>query len=990
MKDLKIICIIIFSGFILSGCGGSGAGSANPATPTLAPTPASVVTSFSINGSTGIINGGRIDISVPFGTNVTALVASFTTAPGYVLFVGTTPQVSGVTPNDFTQPVTYRAISTAIANNKGMANPTDSNSDITYIVAVTVSLSSDNSITSFSLSDGTNSRIGIITGTNISITMPFGTNPTALVATFAVTGSSVRVGDTVQQSGITVNDFTNPIAYTVTAFDGSQQIYMVRVTVALNSAKSVLIFSLTDGTHNGTGVIDQSNQTITVVMPFGTPDLTQLVATFAITGDSVKVGDTIQQSGATVNNFTNSVSYVVTAADESTAAYTVTVTIATSSDKSIIAFSLVQVSSINSGTGVITGQNIAVTMPPLTDTTSLIATFTITGASININGTTQQNGITINSFTSPVIYTIVAADGSTTTYTVTVTVEINTAKAITAFALNGTSGTINGQNISVNVPFGTNTTNLIATFTTTGENVSVNGVTQVSGTTSVDFTTAGGGYSTSSGVISYIPVTYTVTAQDSTTQNYTVGADGSPIPFAFMNGTTGGGSYGTIGVPSILNIPGPRHSGVAWTDTSGNFWLFGGENVSGSGGFFNDLWRYNPSTTEWTWIDGPNTVNGVGFYGTQNLFSTNNIPGSRHHGVSWVRDFDNSFWLFGGLGHAASTSGYLNDLWQYNQDPDFPAWKWVSGSNTPNNKGIYGTQGVANINNTPGGREGSVTWARNGSLYLFGGYGYDSAGGSVGYLSDLWRFDPGAGSNGLWTWISGSNLINQPGSYSSFPSGYYPGARRGSVAWTDSSGNLWLFGGFGISTGYETPLVNNPEYLNDLWKFNPSNGTWTFMAPTTFSGGTLVSILNQITGIYNTLGITIPTSIVFPATPGGRMDSMSWVDRSGNFWLLGGFGYGYGTSSSAGYLDDLWQFNPSTRLWTWGNGANTINDRGTNTNHVAQTPCLTGCTPGGRSGVVSSSVDASGNVWFFGGYGYSPANPAGPLMDFAELWKVTY
>jgi hypothetical protein len=34
--------------------------------------------------------------------------------------------------------------------------------------------------------------------------------------------------------------------------------------------------------------------------------------------------------------------------------------------------------------------------------------------------------------------------------------------------------------------------------------------------------------------------------------------------------------------------------------------------------------------------------------------------------------------------------------------------------------------------------------------------------------------------------------------------------------WTDTKGNLWLFGGDGIDFG------NKWGYLNDLWKFNPT------------------------------------------------------------------------------------------------------------------------------------------------------------------------
>jgi N-acetylneuraminic acid mutarotase len=45
------------------------------------------------------------------------------------------------------------------------------------------------------------------------------------------------------------------------------------------------------------------------------------------------------------------------------------------------------------------------------------------------------------------------------------------------------------------------------------------------------------------------------------------------------------------------------------------------------------------------------------------------------------------------------------------------------------------------------------------NLYLFGGFGHDSAGGA-GVLNDLWKWD---GVN--WTWLSGSALRHQWGTY---------------------------------------------------------------------------------------------------------------------------------------------------------------------------------------------------------------------------------
>jgi len=66
----------------------------------------------------------------------------------------------------------------------------------------------------------------------IALTVPSATDVTALAATFTTTGVSVKVGTTVQVSGVTANDFANLVTYTVIAADGTTQAYVVTVTHA--------------------------------------------------------------------------------------------------------------------------------------------------------------------------------------------------------------------------------------------------------------------------------------------------------------------------------------------------------------------------------------------------------------------------------------------------------------------------------------------------------------------------------------------------------------------------------------------------------------------------------------------------------------------------------------------------------------------------------------------------------------------------------------
>ena len=127
-------------------------------------------------------------------------------------------------------------------------------------------------------------------------------------------------------------------------------------------------------------------------------------------------------------------------------------------------------------------------------------------------------------------------------------------------------------------------------------------------------------------------------------------------------------NYGIKGVESELNnIPG-RYRSAFWKDNEGNFWVFGGygQNSRNSEGQKNDLWRYRPSTNNWTWMSGDTINNSHGIYGTLGIPNKLNKPGAREACVSWS-DSKGNFYLFGGYGlsEASSTNGFLEDIWEF-------------------------------------------------------------------------------------------------------------------------------------------------------------------------------------------------------------------------------------------------------------------------------------------------------------------------------------
>ena len=315
------------------------------------------------------------------------------------------------------------------------------------------------------------------------------------------------------------------------------------------------------------------------------------------------------------------------------------------------------------------------------------------------------------------------------------------------------------------------------------------------------------------------------------------------------------GVYGTKGVAGAANVPSSRTASVGWIDSSGALWLLGGYGLDSSGnvGELNDLWKF--SSGEWTWVAGSDKVNQSGIYGSIGTSAAGNFPGGRDSAFSW-KDLSGNFWLFGGDGVDSNGAiGQLNDLWKYSSGQ----WTWIGGAVIVNQPGIYGTQGVPSPGNFPGARDsGASSTDSAGAFWLFGGRIETTRSKYADTYNDLWKY-----SEGQWTWLSGANVVDQPGVYGTkgvADPANVPGARRDAVGIPDAAGNFWVFGG--------------DQDWNDLWKY--SGGEWTWVNGSDLPVGLAV---------YGTPGIPAPDNV-----PGGRNASVAWIDPDGNIWIFGGFG----------------------------------------------------------------------------------------------------
>jgi len=395
--------------------------------------------------------------------------------------------------------------------------------------------------------------------------------------------------------------------------------------------------------------------------------------------------------------------------------------------------------------------------------------------------------------------------------------------------------------------------------------------------------------------------------------------------------TLNAGGSGVKGIPSINNAPTSRYACGNWVDTAGNFWVYSGLNAS------DDLWRFNPQTTEWTWMTGGAGVENIDAP-TKGVYDSLNDPGALAYGMlSWTTP-DNHLWLFGGLYNYGSYN-IDDNLWQYN--PAINQWAWM-GNFGPTN---YGTMGVGDNTTMPGGRqEGNCAWVdKSGNLWLFGGC-------DVTYQSynDLWEYNV---STGIWTWLSGSPNLNDGGQYGVIGSAwdqYYPSGRSTNFFWTDTAGNFWIGGG----TQHQNDLM-----FQDIWELNPNNLAWTWVDGIDGPDTTSPTGENCIASLSN--------------VPGRRYENRATWKQCEDL-ILTYNGFTDWKDSTITVLNDMWGYKISSNEWT------KINSWPLAGNYGLKGVSSPGNAPPSRIGGVGFT-GRDNALWLFGGQ-----NNTG---YFNDLWK---
>lgn len=263
--------------------------------------PDNLVTSFAVTTG-GVTRYGKIDetnktisLNLPEGTDLRAITPVVVHTGTAVTLGGSA--LDGSTSFDFTNSETS-PLTLTVANSKFDLHTA-------YKVTITARKSSENYITSYKLGDAE----GVINGNNIAITIPYAMDLAAVKPEIAFSEFAALTAPDALKEGENT--------YTVTAEDGTEQVYTVTIT-RTPVATGRQILSFTYGAVAGT--IDQVNGTISLVLPAGTG------TTFAPT---IRVSDfaTVTPASGEAQDFSKSVQYKVKAQNGSTNTYTVTVTV---------------------------------------------------------------------------------------------------------------------------------------------------------------------------------------------------------------------------------------------------------------------------------------------------------------------------------------------------------------------------------------------------------------------------------------------------------------------------------------------------------------------------------------------------------------------------------------------------------------------------------------------------------------------------------------
>jgi hypothetical protein len=254
------------------------------------------------------------------GSNISNLVANFNPEMKSLVKVNGVLQTSGVTTNDFTNPVVYSI--EGVGFNTGIVQD--------YTVKVISGLNNESKLISFNFDTNDNAGLGqpintTILGANAKAIVPFGTNVTNLKANFKVSPGAELFIDQVKQidGKTTALDYsTNRIVTVVSENKIVKTNYTISVD-ARNTSADFLSYNVSN--QVGQSIIDTNTKTINVFVN-NNATLASLYPTFEVSPKATaRIGTYIQNSGESILKYTAPVLYNVLAQNHDIVNWTITI-----------------------------------------------------------------------------------------------------------------------------------------------------------------------------------------------------------------------------------------------------------------------------------------------------------------------------------------------------------------------------------------------------------------------------------------------------------------------------------------------------------------------------------------------------------------------------------------------------------------------------------------------------------------------------------------
>lgn len=232
--------------------------------------------------------------------------------------------------------------------------------------------------------------------------------------------SKVYVGGVEQTSSVTVNDFSNPIVYTVKSAQGDEKNYTVKFsTFPASSEKALTKFTLGVGGNGEVGVIDEEKKEINLISNYATNLASVRLILQSSYGSNILINNVAYSDRRNYDLDKTVKSIKIVAQNNSEVVYA----IKTILDNPVTSFTFDGLVPAPAGVIDVNAKTISVDVLKGTDVTKLIAKWKGSVGRVTIGTATQTNGATVNNFSKPLIYTFYKGTTAGDKYTVTVNVK---------------------------------------------------------------------------------------------------------------------------------------------------------------------------------------------------------------------------------------------------------------------------------------------------------------------------------------------------------------------------------------------------------------------------------------------------------------------------------------------------------------------------------------------------------------------------------------